>query len=265
NHATINAPNTWKENTRYSLFNNGLCQIFIDGPLTVLCLPGYLGTIDLDYGEFFEKVDKIKYRWVCWDPPGYGESYPPRREFTRGYLDRDSKTLQQLMKELNIARYYVLGWSQGGATGIFLAARDPESVLKLVTIGTEAILSDISVKFYNAVKKIDFWPKESVVRQLKYYTRSDLEKMTHGMADYSTSINRVDKGEFLMEACLSVKCPALIIHADRDPKSDPKHAQILKSRIPNSEVMMFPATNHDVHLAHTEDFMNLFEKYLLTK
>ncbi|CAG7730485.1 unnamed protein product [Allacma fusca] len=238
-------------------------KIVGDGPHTVLCLPGYLGNIDMDFGPFLEKADKTKFQFVCWDPPGYGKSYPPKREFTQGYLDRDANLVWELMDILGFESYYVLGWSQGGATGIILASFYPDSVLKLVTIGTEATLSESSVRFYNACKSIDFWPKENVEKHLKFYKRNYLESMTHEMAEYGVDINKFQGGEYMKNTTKCVKCPVLIVHGQEDTSMSPKNVDILKSRIPNTEVKLFPTAKHDVHLTHTEEFLEAFEKFLL--
>ncbi|CAG7657568.1 unnamed protein product [Allacma fusca] len=238
-------------------------KIVGDGPNTVLCLPGYLGNIDMDFGPFLEKGDKSKFRFVCWDPPGYGGSFPPKREFTSGYLQRDADIVWQLMENLGFESYYVLGWSQGGATGIILASCNPESVLKLVTIGTEATLGDPSVRFYNACKNIEFWPKENIERQLKFYKRNYLESMALQMAEHCVDMNKFQEGEYMKKATTTVACPVLIVHGQEDTTSSLKNVDILKARIPKSEVLIFPTAKHDVHLTHTEEFLEALEKFLL--
>jgi valacyclovir hydrolase len=239
-------------------------RIIGDGPHTVLCLPGYLGSIDLDFGKFLEKADKTKFRWVCWDPPGYGESFPPKREFTRGFWENDAEIVWKLMQKLGIKSYSVFGWSQGGATGIFLAANNPESVLKLVTLGTEAIIDQTQLRVYSAMKNVDFWPEENLKRQLKFYSKSYLLTITQDMCELSVDINKCDKGDYLKNAPSMIKCPVLIVHGKEDTTSAVENAGRLHSKIKNSEVKIFPTGKHDLHLTHTEEFLEALEKFLLT-
>ena len=56
------------------------------------------GTIEMDFGKFFERVDKEKFTWVAWDPPGYGKSRPPPRDFTGSYGHRDGVLVGKMME-----------------------------------------------------------------------------------------------------------------------------------------------------------------------
>lgn len=35
---------------------------------------------------------------IVWDPPGYGNSRPPERDFTPGYLERDADLIVKLLE-----------------------------------------------------------------------------------------------------------------------------------------------------------------------
>ncbi|CAG7667368.1 unnamed protein product, partial [Allacma fusca] len=184
-------------------------RIVGDGPHTVLCLPGFLGTIDLDFQPFFDKANKTKFRWVCWDPPGYGDSRPPPREFTRNFWENDAELVWKLMQELGFKTYSIFGWSQGGATGMILAANFPESVQKLITLGAEHA---ITMRVYSAMKGIEFWPKGNLIKQLRYYDQNYLKRMTEEMFDLAVEINSNNGGDFLRNTPSLIKCPVLIMH-----------------------------------------------------
>ena len=47
-----------------------------------------------------EQVDKTKFTWVAWDPPGYGKSRPPTRDFSDAYLRKDAILAAKLMEVL---------------------------------------------------------------------------------------------------------------------------------------------------------------------
>ncbi|KAL1452218.1 hypothetical protein WDU94_006514, partial [Cyamophila willieti] len=68
------------------------------GEHNVLCLPGALGSIWSDFGPQIEGLSKTDFTLVVWDPPGYGFSRPPDRDFSPGYFQRDAEMAFKLMK-----------------------------------------------------------------------------------------------------------------------------------------------------------------------
>ncbi|CAG7787042.1 unnamed protein product, partial [Allacma fusca] len=60
-------------------------EVVGNGPQTLLCLPGVLGTIESDFTPQLKDLQK-DFRVVAWDPPGYGKSRPPPRDFSGGHL-----------------------------------------------------------------------------------------------------------------------------------------------------------------------------------
>lgn len=64
----------------------------------VLCFPGALGTIWSDFKPQIESLDGNKFTVVTWDPPGYGCSRPPNRNFTTGFYENDADQAHNFMK-----------------------------------------------------------------------------------------------------------------------------------------------------------------------
>lgn len=233
-----------------------------DGPNVVLCLPGYLGTIDLDYRKIFDVIDKTKFKLVSWDPPGYGFSRPPDRDFTKGYLQRDAELVAELMQKLGFQRYHVLGWSQGGQTGILLTATFPTRVITLSTLCSGTKFDPKSTRFYKAVSLIDSWPAEKMKTHTKYYKKYYLEQMTNDMWIYSQEGERTSHDETI-HACPKVTCPTLIMHSQNDPNYPVQCGIVLNTRIKGSKLHIFPEGGHDVHLTHTDEFMAAWASFVL--
>lgn len=58
----------------------------------------YLGSIFTDFKPQIETLNREKYTIISWDPPGYGFSRPPDRDFSSGFFDRDADCVITLMK-----------------------------------------------------------------------------------------------------------------------------------------------------------------------
>ncbi|CAG7829372.1 unnamed protein product [Allacma fusca] len=233
-----------------------------EGPNVILCLPGYLGTVELDFKKIFDAVDKTKFKLVSWDPPGYGFSRPPDRDFTKGYLQRDADLVAELMQKLGFERYSVFGWSQGGQTGTLLAATYPSRVISLSTLCSGTKFDPKSTRFYKAVSLIDSWPPEKLKSQLKYCKKHYLEQMTNDMWIYSLEAERTALDE-TKAACQKLTCPVLVMHAQNDPNYPVQCAHVLHGRIKNSKIHIFPEGGHDVHLTHTDEFMAAWTAFVL--
>ncbi|CAG9832708.1 unnamed protein product [Diabrotica balteata] len=117
-----------------------------NGPKTVLCFPGALGTIWSDFKPQLENLDRDKFTIVAWDPPGYGYSRPPNRNFGINFYRDDAICAEKFMNKLGINKYSLLGWSDGGISSMILSAKYPEKVEKLVCWGSNAYIVAEEVK-----------------------------------------------------------------------------------------------------------------------
>lgn len=96
-------------------------------------------------------MDKTKYTLVSWDPPGYGDSRPPNRDFSGIFYRRDGHTVAKLMDKLGFQKFSILGWSNGGTTALHIAADYPSRVEKIVT-WCAAVYVDEQNLFYTKSK-----------------------------------------------------------------------------------------------------------------
>jgi len=90
------------------------------------------------FARQFDAPQLERFRLIAFDLPGHGASSdamdPPRTYCMPGYAD----VALELLLELGIDRYGVLGWSLGGHIGIELLARDAR-VAGLVITGTPPV------------------------------------------------------------------------------------------------------------------------------
>lgn len=63
-----------------------------------LFLPGALGTIWTEGKPQVEGFNREKITLVAWDPPGYGKSRPPEKEFTTDFYEKDADMAYEFMK-----------------------------------------------------------------------------------------------------------------------------------------------------------------------
>lgn len=66
------------------------------------------------------------------------------------FYEKDAEMAHEFMKVLNVGKYSVLGWSDGGIAGMIMAAKYKESIRKLVIWGANSYVLPEELKSYES-------------------------------------------------------------------------------------------------------------------
>ena len=127
------------------------CVMAGTGPNPLLLLPGALGTAATDFGPQLAGLAGERFTVVGWDPPGYGQSRPPPRDFT-DFFRTDARLAMGTMQALGFSRFSLAGWSDGGITALIAAAVYPELVNKLFVWGANAYIAKSDIEMIEQVR-----------------------------------------------------------------------------------------------------------------
>ncbi|XP_039750766.1 uncharacterized protein LOC120626995 isoform X1 [Pararge aegeria] len=232
------------------------------GPHSCILTPGGLGTIWTNYKPQIEGFDRSKFTLVVWDPPGFGKSYPPEREFTSDSYGNDADTGYELMKILGIPRFSVLGWSAGGSASLVLAAKHPDAVRKLVVWGANAYILPTEIAAYRKIADVNTWAKHLRVPMVEVYGKERFAQYWARWVD-CMSVALEAKMDICSEHLKNIKCPTLVLHGCKDPLVDPVHAPYLIENIKKSVLYIYTDGKHDIHIRHAEDFNKRVQDFLL--
>ncbi|KAL1115727.1 hypothetical protein AAG570_006017, partial [Ranatra chinensis] len=207
------------------------------GSKTVICLPGAFGTIWTNFKPQIEGLAPELFTLVVWDPPGYGGSRPPSKEFGPRFFYHDAKLASRLMKELGIEKYSVLGWSDGGTTGLVMASED-KRVEKMVVWGAITHVTPTDLIYHKNVTDVRKWPRDLADPLFAAYGHQGLLEMVSRW--YGTFAEAVDvRGGDLCTSCLDgILAPTLVIHGRKDPLVPEHHAKFISQRIPNARLLI---------------------------
>lgn len=230
-----------------------------NGPHTIVLLPGTFGTIEKDFEKQLETLDKEKFTLVSWDPPGYGQSRPPYRDFhDKNALRKDAHHVAKLMELLEIETYSILGFCAGGATGLILAAAYPERVLNVVVWGTKAYVSDGDKENLKKFIGGETLSESANDANLKIYGAEELYRM------YASSADAMMKADDICRDDLpKVKCPVLILHGEADNWIQKEHPLYLAENLQNAKIHFFPEGKHFIHRVYAEEFNRIVENFVL--
>ncbi|KAK9871156.1 hypothetical protein WA026_011437 [Henosepilachna vigintioctopunctata] len=232
------------------------------GKTNVLCFPGALGTIWSDFKPQIEGLDRSKFTIVAWDPPGHGYSRPPERLLTSKFYEEDADTAHALMRFLGIKSFSLLGWSDGGISGLILAAKYPEVVDKLIVWGSNSFVMPTEVEGYEKLRNIKNWSEKARAPLIELYGEKTLQDIQNSWVDAMQEINQ--KGGNICKSILKdIRCPTLILHGDKDPLVDPEHPKYLLENIKGSKIHRFTEGKHNIHLRYAKEFNNIVTNFLL--
>jgi len=231
------------------------------GDHSLLCFPGALGTIWSDFKPQIENLDTGKFTVVAWDPPGYGKSRPPNRNFSKDFYENDAYAAFQFMKAIGIKKYSLLGWSDGGISSTILAAKYPESVNKLVIWGANSYVLPEEIEAFEKIRDISKWSDKMKAPLIKLYSEKGLQEMWNGWCD--TLIQISDKGGDICKKQLAeIKCPTLILHGNKDPMVAAEHPDYFITNIKGSKLHRFPEGKHNIHLRYAQEFNAIVTRFL---
>lgn len=200
---------------------------------------------------------------IAWDPPGYGKSNPPKK-FHLDFYQEDAEVAHNLMHRLDFASYSILGWSDGGITGMIMSAQQPEAVEKLVIWGSNAYVLEEETKIYESIRDVSKWSEKMRQPMEEVYGKEGFAKLWANWVDALLEIYRKKGGNICREHLEKIVCPTLIVHGAKDPMIAAEHVPYLQEHIKKTELFVFPEGKHNVHLRYAQEFNDLVAKFLLT-
>ena len=244
------------------------------GSHAVLCIPGALSPCEWSFASQLEHFgrENSDYKIIAFDPRGYGYSRPYDRKFTfkdgEHHLKTDAIDAYHLMKKLGFSTFSVLGWCDGGVTGIFLTALFPSAVTKLVLWGSRTYITEHDVKTSEEFEKIDKWGVTFREAWLPVY--GGASKIITLQKEFTAALNGFlavsESSEICAREMSEIECPTLILHGEKDDVSPMYHAEHMNKSIKRSELQLLEDGKHTLQMGRTsKQFNRLVEEFLSSK
>jgi len=169
------------------------------------------------------------YRVIAVDTRGHGKSGDDGKDYS---YDLFADDMNALLEHLQIESVYVVGWSDGGNTGLIMAMKYPDKVKKLVTMGANVFIDNTVV---------DKW----VIRVLKKQQK-ELQSDTSEWAR-----NRIRRIHLLLTQpqhsfsdLEKITCPVLVVAGEKDIIRE-EHTRAIATHIPNGTALIAPKETHE--------------------
>lgn len=231
----------------------------------VLLLPGALGSGQSDFKPQLDGLPSLlpNHTIIAFDPPGYGKSRPPAKRFHLDFYQEDAEVAADLMKQLDFPSYSVLGWSDGGITGMILSSLFPKAVNKLVIWGSNAYITEEETSIYESVRDVSKWSEKMRQPMVEMYGKEGFAKLWGEWIDTLCEIYKKRNGDICKDRLANINCPTFILHGAKDPLVAAEHVPYLQQHIRNTQLHVFPEGKHNIHLRYAKEFNELVAHFLL--
>ncbi|MBB6462635.1 alpha/beta fold hydrolase [Flammeovirga kamogawensis] len=168
-----------------------------------------------------------KYKVIAVDTRGHGQSTEDGTSFSYTLFADD---MIALIEHLNLKKVNVLGWSDGGNTGLIMAMKAPQKINKLAVMGACLFNDETSIK-------------PEINKQLKKLIRQ-LEKQTNEITFQKRMMYLLrDEPNINPNDLQKITCPTLIMAGENDYFFE-SHTRLIAEKIKNDQLIIFKGGNH---------------------
>ncbi len=229
---------TFKPKTSHYAQVNGIRMYYEthgDGPILVL-LHGGAG----NGRQFDHQVPALapRFRLIIPDMCAQGRSSDRPAPLTYHAMAED---VIALMNQLRVDRFDIMGWSDGGNTGLDIAIHHPDRLRRLVTFG-----ANFSPDGLNATDVA--WNDTATVAAFGDGMRDGWTKLSPEPAHYESAMGKIihlwkTEPRFTRRQLASIRARVLVCAGEHDVIR-PEHTRALAQAIPGAEMWIVPGASH---------------------
>jgi len=220
------------------------------------------------------------WKWIVPDLRGHGQTVTsPGAQCS---MEACTEDLVALWEELDLGRTHLVGYSMGGRLALHVAARRPERLVSLLTIGAHAGLDEDArggrrrgdealadrIESDGLESFVDYWGSLSLFAGLQrrgegYVAQLRAERMQNHVAGLACSLRGMGAG--VMEPVwddlgrVSVPCTFVAGQLDHGYVAS---ARRLAATVPNGQVEIVPRAGHAVHQERPDAFARVLANHL---
>lgn len=145
--------------------------------------------------------------------------------------DLMAEDVNSILNQLKIKNINVLGWSDGGNTGLILAMKHPEKVKRLATMGANLFCDESSVD-------------GKIIRSLTKQ-KEEMTKKKTASTDYQLRMATLllEEPKINPDDLKVINCPVLVMAGSKDVIKE-NHTKLIASKIPNSKLVILKNSTH---------------------
>jgi 3-oxoadipate enol-lactonase len=214
-----------------------------------------------------------RYKVLCYDTRGHGQSSAPSGAYTLDQLADDAKAL---LDGLGIRSCHWVGLSMGGMIGQTFALKYP-GVFETMTLAdtTSSYPADAAPVWQTRIKSDMEGGMEPIVQPTleRWFTEPFRKQGPKVVSDIAQAIRSTPVAGFvgcchaipkinLTSRLKEIKSPTLVIVGDQDPGTPPAMAREIHENLPGSELAVIESAAHLSNLEQPQAFNDALAKFL---
>lgn len=195
-------------------------------------------TIGTTFGRILPELAK-SHRVIAVELQAHGHTADIDREMT---FEQDADDVAALLRQLDISKADIMGFSNGGTTSLQIAIRHPEVVNKLVLASTLYKRSGVQAGFFEGMQHASLDNMPPPLKDAYRAINPDPEALK---AMFTRDATRMIHFKDISDADIkAIQAPALVINGDTDVIL-PEHALELSRTLPHAKLAILPAGHGD--------------------
>lgn len=191
-------------------------------------------------GSFYKQIPDLSthFRVIAVDTRGQGKSSTDGKRYT---YDLFAEDMSSFLDQLHLDSVNILGWSDGGNTGLIMAMKYPSKVRKLAAMGANVFIDSTVV---------DPWLMDTLNSEIKYLQQ---------LPDFKSNDRFRLMNLLLTEPRHSfgdlsqIQCPVLVMAGEHDLIRE-NHTRQIAAHISRSTLLIFPGGTHYMPLENAPVF-----------
>ena len=180
-------------------------------------------------------------------------------------LEVNADILNDFLEHLKIRKCSFLGYSAGGITSFFFAAKYPEKVEKLILTSTNPFLTQQQVKYFKSIRDISKWEQQTRENLIEQYGVEYLTSMWESYIDNLDNVAKKYTQEFMKPIFNKIEAETLILYGDKDPFTPKNFMEFMTENIKRSKLVVYPGGRHNLHNHKVDDFNKKIAEFILTR
>jgi 3-oxoadipate enol-lactonase len=216
---------------------------------------------------------KQRYRVLCFDTRGHGQTSAPTGAYTLEQLAAD---LYGLLTELGIAQTHFVGLSMGGMIGQVFALRYPDMVRSLALCDTTSrVPPDSWPTWEERIRTVHANGMEALVEPtIEGWFTAPFRQQRHDVTDKVRAMLRSTPPQGYIGCCQAIpkmnttdrlgeiRCPAMVIVGEEDPRTPVAAARTMHEALPSSELIVLKSASHLSHMEQPDAFNKALLRFL---
>lgn len=170
------------------------------------------------------------------DSRGHGKTEPGKEEFT---VDLFSEDISKLADALELGKFSLCGFSDGGNAALTYAFRHPERLNKLCVVGANLNPSGMT-----------FSAKLKIFTEC-FFTSLSKNKNDNAWLKYQLLSLMANYPHISPRMLRNITCPTLVVDAQHD-LIQKKHTELIAKSIPDAKKVMVPKSSHNIFFSNPE-------------